>query len=174
MFSMIKDKMMKKVALLMSLFSTPLFASTATVSVPVKGTITNATCTFTTDSEVNFGSITALNINNNTVPEKDINMTANCDWSVTNMKLTFIPGGGVAGSNDKIMQSGLSGVGFKLPSMGSLTDLSFNAEHIWAASGITGGGTKTIPVKIKPVRIPSEDIAAGNIDTTLTIRLSYD
>ena len=40
--------------------------------------------------------------------------------------------------------------------------------------GIPNGGQRSMPVKIKPVKIPSEDIAAGNIDTTLIIRLSYD
>ncbi|EMW6553867.1 fimbrial protein [Citrobacter werkmanii] len=163
---------MKKIAMLISLFSSSVFASTATVNVPVKGTITSATCTFTADSEVNFGSITALDINNNTVSEKDINMTANCDWMTKRVTLSFIPGAIVSG-DDKIMQSGLAGVGFKLPIMDKINNLSFNTEHIWFPSGF-GGGIRRIYVKIKPVKIPSEDIAAGNIDTTLTIRLSYD
>ena len=74
----------------------------------------------------------------------------------------------------KIMKSGLAGVGFKLPTMGSISNLSFNTEHIWSSVGIPNGGQRSMPVKIKPVKIPSEDIAAGNIDTTLIIRLSYD
>ncbi|HEQ3520675.1 TPA: fimbrial protein [Citrobacter freundii] len=164
---------MKKIGMIISLFSSSVFASTATVNVPVKGIITSTTCTFTADSEVNFGSITALNVNNNTVPEKDINMTINCDWTATNIKLTFIPGAIVTG-DPKIMKSGLAGVGFKLPTMGSISNLSFNTEHIWSSVGIPNGGQRSMPVKIKPVKIPSEDIAAGNIDTTLIIRLSYD
>lgn len=164
---------MKKIVLLISAFATPVFASTATVSVPVKGAVTSATCTLTADAEVDFGAITALAINNNTVPEKDINMSVNCDWTATNLKLTFIPGDTVTG-DDKTMKSGLEGVGFKLPTMGMISNLSFNAEHIWSSAGIPNGGTRDLPVKIKPVKIPSEDIAAGNINTTLTIRLSYD
>lgn len=163
---------MKKVALLLSVVTFPVFASTTAVTVPVKGKITSATCSIAADSEVDFGSITALSINNNAVAEKDINMTLNCDWTATNVKLTFVPGAIVTG-DDKTMQSGLAGVGFKLPSMGSLSNLSFNTEHVWT-SRFNNGGTKNMPVKIKPVKIPSQDIAAGNIDTTLTIRLSYD
>lgn len=164
---------MKKVILLVLAFSSPVFSSTVTVNVPVKGAVTSATCTLTSDAEVDFGSITALAINNNTVPAKDINMTVNCDWTATNLKLTFIPGQTVTG-DVKTMKSGLAGVGFKLPVMGSITNLSFNAEHVWSAAGITNGGSLNLPVKIKPVKIPSEDIAAGNINTTLIIRLSYD
>lgn len=164
---------MKRIALLIYVFSAQLFASTATMNVPVKGSITSATCTFTADSEVDFGSITALNINDETVAEKEISMTANCDWTATNLKLTFVPDSIVAG-NDKIMQSGLGGVGFKLPTMGNINNLSFNTEHLWSAAGIVNGGPKSMPVKIKPVKIPADDIVAGNIDTTLTIRLSYD
>ncbi|ECH7957256.1 fimbrial protein [Salmonella enterica subsp. enterica serovar Denver] len=164
---------MKRIVLLIFAFSTHTFASTTAVNVPVKGAVTSATCTFTADAEVDFGAITALAINNNTVPEKDINMSVNCDWTATNLKLTFIPRDTVSG-DDKTMKSGLAGVGFKLPTMGSIRNLSFNTEHIWSTTGIPGGGTRDMPVKIKPVKVPSEDIAAGNINTTLTIRLSYD
>lgn len=164
---------MKKIVLLISLFSSPLFAATATVSVPIKGTITSATCTLTADTVIDFGSITALNISNGTVPEKDLNMTANCDWTATGLKLTFIPTSVVTGDN-QTMKSGLAGVGFKLPSMGMINNLEFNTEHIWSSGGIVGGGTRTIPVKIKPVKIPNEDIAAGKINTNLIVRLTYD
>ncbi|EDP8645702.1 type 1 fimbrial protein [Salmonella bongori] len=167
---------MKRILLLMSVFSPCLMASTAMVNVPIKGTITSSTCSFMADTVVNFGSVTALDINNNTVPEKDINMKIDCDWKATNMKLSFIPRAIVVGDN-KTMQSGLAGVGFKLPLLQwlGLQNLSFNTEHTLPATEIpNGGGTKVLRLKIKPVAIPSENIAIGNIDTTLIIRLSYD
>ncbi|EDW6064635.1 type 1 fimbrial protein [Salmonella enterica subsp. enterica serovar Oslo] len=167
---------MKRIILLMSVISTSLIAATATVQIPVKGTITSATCSFMTDTVVNFGSITALDINNNTVPEKYINMKVDCDWKTTNIRLSFIPMATVAGDN-KTMKSGLAGVGFKLPLLQwlGLQNLSFNTEHTWVDAAIpNGGGTKAMRLKIKPVKIPSEDISVGNINTTLVIRLSYD
>ncbi|EBP8534989.1 fimbrial protein [Salmonella enterica] len=164
---------MKKIVLLVSLFSSPLFAATATVSVPIKGTITSTTCTFAADTVIDFGSITALNISNGTVPEKDLSMTANCDWTATGLKLTFIPTSIVTGDN-QTMESGLTGVGFKLPSMGTINNLAFNTEHIWSSGGIVGGGTKAISVKIKPVKIPNQHITAGKINTNLIVRLTYD
>lgn len=79
--------------------------------------------------------------------------------------------------DNKTMQSGPAGVGFKLPLLQwlGLQNLSFNTEHTLPATEIpNGGGTKALRLKIKPVAIPSENIAVGNIDTTLVIRLSYD
>lgn len=163
---------MKKIASLAAFFSIPLFASTAIVNVPVTGAITAATCILTADTEVDFGSITALNINDNTVPEKGINLSVNCDWTSTNLKLMFVPPEVFTG-DDKIMQSGLGGVGFKLPSLGVFSDLSFNTEYTWT-SAITNGGVRSLVAKIKPVKIPTEDIVAGDINTHLIMRLSYD
>lgn len=99
-------------------------------------------------------------------------MTLNCDWTASNVKLTFEPGAGIADS-DKMMKSGLTGVGFKLTAMWTHTNLSFNTEYPWR-TGSASASPERLAVKIKPTKIPSEDIAAGNIDTTLTIRLSYD
>lgn len=173
MFSTIKVQHMKKILLLIYACSGPLCASTSAVNVSVKGAITSATCIFTPDSEVNFGSITALSVNNNSVPAKEINMTINCDSSVSNIKLTFTPQTVLSGNN-KVMSSGLAGVGFTLPKMGIFSNLDFNSEYVWSSFGISGSGTRVLAVKIKPVRISTEKLDAGSIDTTLTIRVSYD
>lgn len=156
------------------------FAKTTDATVAIKANVTGATCNIVpTPSEINFNTMTAGDIANNSIPAQEVTLALNCDWIAKQVKVIFAPAAGVVTGNNNIMQSGKTGLGFKLQfaktTTGGLTDTPFGVEQIWASSTSTTSpynlGGK---ISIKPQYIAGETIAAGTVNTNLAINVQYD
>ncbi|QET68086.1 fimbrial protein [Citrobacter werkmanii] len=137
--------------------------------VNINGAITEATCSISISSEVNFGSVSAHDLIAGKV-EKSINFTRNCNLAEANTKMRFVPAQGIVSGQTNfgksIMKSGLNGIGIGVMKMGLYGALNFNEDYPYHE--------KTIDLKFKLLPITAEQMAAGNIDTSVILRLSYD
>lgn len=160
--------------------TTKVHAKTADTTVAIKASVTGATCNIVpTPTEINFNTMTAGDIGNNRIAAKEVSLALNCDWIAKNVKVTFTPTDGTVTGNDSVMRSGKTGLGFKLQfantASGTLTDTPFSTEQNWANTTTTASpynlGGK---IALKPFFISGEDIAAGDVDTSLAINVQYD
>ncbi|HCL5258403.1 TPA: type 1 fimbrial protein [Salmonella enterica] len=137
--------------------------------VNINGAIIEATCSISISSEVNFGSISAHDIVAGNI-EKSINFTRNCDLTEANTQMRFVPTSGIVSgqTNDgkSIMKSGLNGIGIGIMKMGLYGSLNFNQDYPY--------GEKVIDLKFKLLPILAEEMAAGRINTSIILRLTYD
>lgn len=137
--------------------------------VNINGAITEATCSINISSEVNFGSVSARDLLAGKV-EKSINFTRNCDLAEANTKMRFVPALGVVSGQTNygksIMKSGQSGIGIGLMKMGLYGALNYDEDYPYHE--------KTIDIKFKLLAITAEQMATGNINTSVILRLSYD
>lgn len=156
------------------------YAKTADTTVAIKASVTGATCNIVpTPTEINFNTLTAGDIGNNRIAAREVSLALNCDWIAKNVKVTFTPTEGTVTGNTSVMRSGKTGLGFKLQfantAGGTLTDTPFGVEQTWASTTTTASpynlGGK---IALKPFYISGEDIAAGNVDTSLAINVQYD
>ena len=174
--------MMKKLLPVMIVLgaSTNTFAKTADTTVAIKASVTGATCTVVpTPTEINFNTMTASDIGNNRIAEKEVALALNCYWIAKQVKVTFNPTTAILASDNTVMRSGKTGLGFKLKfatsTSGTLTDTPFGVQQTWAGTTSTAtpynlGGK----IALKPFYISSEDIAAGDVNTSLAINVQYD
>ncbi|HDJ2740633.1 TPA: fimbrial protein [Salmonella bongori] len=160
--------------------ATNVYAKTADTSVAIKANVTGATCTIVpTPTEINFNTLTAADIGHNKINAKEVSLALNCDWIAKQVKVTFTPTDGTVTGNTSVMRSGKTGLGFKLQfantTSGTLTDTPFGVQQTWANTSSTaspyGLGGK---IALKPFYITGEDIAAGNVNTSLAISVQYD
>ncbi|EDW6064634.1 type 1 fimbrial protein [Salmonella enterica subsp. enterica serovar Oslo] len=137
--------------------------------VNINGAIIEATCSISVSSDVNFGSVSEHDIISGSV-EKSINFTRNCDLTEANTRMRFIPALGIVSgqtNNGKsIMKSGLNGVGVGVIKMGLYGVLNFNEDYSYHE--------KTIDLKFKLLPVTAEKMTAGNINTSIILRLTYD
>lgn len=155
-------------------------AKNTEANVAVKATVTGATCTIVpTPAEINFNTMTAGDIGNNRIAAKEVSLALNCDWIAKQVKVTFAPTAGTVTGNTSVMKSGKTGLGFKLQfantTTGTLTDTPFGVEQNWANTTSTAvpynlGGK----ISLKPFYITGENIAAGDVNTSLAINVQYD
>lgn len=156
------------------------YAKNAQATVAVKARVTGATCTIVpTPAEINFNTLTAADIGNNNIPAREVSLALNCDWLAKQVKVTFTPTEGTIAGDPSVMRSGMTGLGFKLRFAGSATgilvDTPFGVEQSWANTTTTAAPYGLVSkIELKPFYISGEDIAAGDVNTSLAVSVQYD
>lgn len=116
----------------MLLFACRVNAQTTDATVNINGAITEATCSISISSEVDFGSVSAHDVLAGKI-EKSIDFTRNCDLTEANTQIRFVPALGIVtgqtNGGKSIMKSGLNGIGIGVMKMGLYGTLNFNEDY---------------------------------------------
>lgn len=136
------------------------------------------TCSLTlTPTNLNFGSVRVDEIEAGNILAQTVSLAMQCSWPASGVSVKFVPKAGVSTSDQNIMKTGLAGVGLALlwknNSANDFTPLNYNMALQLNATEQTSNVTLG-EFKLKPKKLPEQDIQSGNIATSLTVEVSYD
>lgn len=129
-------------------------------------------------ANLNFQQIGFSQFENSATTPQTVALNIACSWPATGISLKFSPAAGVSTSSTNLMKTGLSGVGLALSwknaSGTDFTPLELNKSFAPASTALSKNSEMLGQFQLLPKQIPGETLQAGNINTSLTVEVTYD
>lgn len=145
----------------------------------VNAELTLNTCALSlSPANLNFQQIGFSQFENSATTAQTVDLNISCSWPATGISLKFSPAAGVAASSTSLMKTGLSGVGLEMSwKNAASTDfapLELNKSFAPASTALSNNSETLGQFKLLPKQIPGETLRAGNVNTSLTVEVTYD
>lgn len=129
-------------------------------------------------ANLNFQQISFSQFENSAITPQTVDLNIACSWPATGISLKFSPAAGVSTSSTSMMKTGLPGVGLALSWKNAagtdFTPLELNKSFAPASTALSKNSETLGQFQLLPKQIPGETLQAGNINTSLTVEVTYD
>ena len=129
-------------------------------------------------ANLNFQQVSFSQFENSATTAQTVDLNISCSWPATGISLKFSPAAGVAASSTSLMKTGLSGVGLALSWKNAtgtdFTPLELNKSFAPASTALSKNSETLGQFQLLPKQIPGETLQAGNVNTSLTVEVTYD
>lgn len=147
--------------------------------IDINAELTLNTCTLAlSPANVNFQQISLSQIENKATTPQTVDLNISCSWPASGITIKFSPEAGVSANDSTLMKTGLSGVGLALSwKEDGSTDFApkeFNTTFSPTVTTLTESSKTLGQFQLLPKQIPGETLQAGNINTSLTVEVTYD
>ena len=144
--------------------------------VAINAELTVNTCALSlSPANLNFQQVSFSQFENSATTAQTVDLNISCSWPATGISLKFSPAAGVAASSTSLMKTGLSGVGLALSWKNAtgtdFTPLELNKSF---APALSKNSETLGQFQLLPKQIPGETLQAGNVNTSLTVEVTYD
>ena len=147
--------------------------------VAINAELTVNTCALSlSPANLNFQQVSFSQFENSATTAQTVDLNISCSWPATGISLKFSPAAGVAASSTSLMKTGLSGVGLALSWKNAtgtdFTPLELNKSFAPASTALSKNSETLGQFQLLPKQIPGETLQAGNVNTSLTVEVTYD
>ncbi|EGP5935225.1 fimbrial protein [Escherichia coli] len=129
-------------------------------------------------ANLNFQHVSFSQFENSATTAQTVDLNISCSWPATGISIKFSPAAGVAASSNSLMKTGLSGVGLALSwknaASTSFAPLELNKPLVPALTSLSNNSEMLGQFQLLPKQIPGETLQAGNVNTSLTVEVTYD
>lgn len=129
-------------------------------------------------ANINFQQVGLSQLENNATTPQTVDLNISCSWPASGITIKFSPEAGVSANDSTLMKTGLSGVGLALSwKEDGSTDFApkeFNTTFSPTVTTLTESSKTLGQFQLLPKQIPGETLQAGNINTSLTVEVTYD
>lgn len=137
------------------------------------------TCTLAlSPANINFQQVSLNQLENNATTPQTVDLNIACSWPASGITIKFSPTAGVSASDTKLMKTGLSGVGLALSwkenGGANFVPKEFNNTFSPTVTTLSANSEMLGQFQLLPKQIPGEMLQAGNINTSLTVEVTYD
>lgn len=163
----------------MFFFSSNVFAASIQKRLTITAELTLNTCNLAlSPANINFQQVSLSQLENNATTPQTVDLNIACSWPASGITIKFSPAAGVSASDTKLMKTGLSGVGLALSwkenGDADFVPKEFNNTFSPTVTTLSANSGMLGQFQLLPKQIPGETLQAGNINTSLTVEVTYD
>ncbi|MFP1590513.1 fimbrial protein [Escherichia coli] len=145
----------------------------------INAELTVNTCALSlSPANLNFQQVSFSQFENSATTAQTVDLNISCSWPAMGISLKFSPAAGVAASSTSPMKTGLSGVGLALSWKNvtgtDFTPLELNKSFAPASTALSKNSETLGQFQLLPKQIPGVTLQAGNVNTSLTVEVTYD